>query len=174
MNRDWLERELSRQLAPVEAPRNLWAGVARRRIAGRDASRTGWVLWPVIALLFVVASADLMLHLAGGSNFHGDLRQMAQVPVRGPVLTAALYEGGDQSDPWVKCTVVNHMHPSATVSMASGHWIAAWRSESQGESVERHIAPPAGARANRRALWSATECTSCHIDLRTGEGRTRL
>ena len=174
MNKDWLDRELSSQLAPVEAPRDLWSSLTRRRIASRERLRNGLVLWPVIAVVFAVASGDLLLQLAGGPVLPRNLRQMTQKPVRGMVLEAALYEGGGQYDPWVKCTVVNHMHPHATVSMASGHWIAEWRSESPTESAERHIAPSTGANVHGAASWSVTECSSCHVDGRGFDGRTRL
>ena len=171
MNKDWLERELSSQLAPVEAPRDLWSSVTRRRIAARDFSRNGLVLWPVIAVVFAVASGDLLLQLAGGPVLPLSLRQMTQKPVRGTVLEAALYQDGGSYDPWAKCTVVNHMHPHATVSMASGHWIAEWRSESPTELAERHFAPSPGATVKGAASWSATECGSCHIDGRGFDGR---
>jgi hypothetical protein len=82
---DWMERELVRQLAPVKAPDSLWGRVrdARRtrRVAGAQA---GWILWPAVALMMLVASGDLAWQMdrARNSAFHPvESRQYAVLPI---------------------------------------------------------------------------------------------
>jgi hypothetical protein len=56
--RPWLEMELTRQFSPVSAPESLWNSIqspARRR-AGAGVGARPWVLWPVTALILLLAS----------------------------------------------------------------------------------------------------------------------
>ena len=72
-SRQWLENELARQLAPVEAPPSL-----QLRLRPREPRGSGWNLWPVLALLMLFAGGDLLWQFArlrhiaqfGGDSAH--------------------------------------------------------------------------------------------------------
>jgi hypothetical protein len=74
----WLERELTRQLSPVAAPDSLWNRIQFTRPVPR-AVATGWVLWPVLTILMMFASGDLIWQM---TRSRGTLRQMTQFPGR--------------------------------------------------------------------------------------------
>jgi len=63
--RKWLEGELARQLGPVRAPDSLWARIERERRRRNSGTRRSfeWVLWPAVALMLMIASADLFWEL---------------------------------------------------------------------------------------------------------------
>jgi hypothetical protein len=55
----WLEAELARQLGPVRAPESLWTAVQSGARHREPRIRMSLVLWPVVALMLLVASGDL-------------------------------------------------------------------------------------------------------------------
>lgn len=61
---DWIEKELARQLTPVRAPNSLWSRVESARRGARSASlsggQAGWILWPAVAMMLLLASGDLL------------------------------------------------------------------------------------------------------------------
>ena len=83
----WLEGELRAELAPVAAPPGLWARLARRRHVAPTR-----LLWPVIVLALLLASADLLWEF---TKARGSLRQIAQPAASDLALVAA---GAGQCD----------------------------------------------------------------------------
>lgn len=55
-----IEKELARQLAPVRAPESLWGRIDAARRTGRSSAQAGWILWPAVALMLLLASGDLL------------------------------------------------------------------------------------------------------------------
>jgi len=103
--RQWLEMELTRQLRPVSAPEFLWNRIHEKHSV-RGALPTGWVLWPVLALLMIFASGDLVWQMA---RSRGTLRHLAQVSGRQLRIVTSATPACDfwSSDPeeirnWVK------------------------------------------------------------------------
>ena len=58
---NWLERELTGQLAPVAAPATLWFRIHARTEAGRRLSFSA-VLWPSMAVLVLTIATAAALH----------------------------------------------------------------------------------------------------------------
>jgi hypothetical protein len=56
----WLEAQLLRQMAQVKAPDTLWPRIEAERRARKALPRTGWMLWPVVATVMLLASGDLV------------------------------------------------------------------------------------------------------------------
>ena len=56
---DWIERQLARELFPVDAPGSLWGRIEGARRMNSGSRRAGWILWPAIATLLLFASGDL-------------------------------------------------------------------------------------------------------------------
>lgn len=71
----WLEAELRTQLGPVSAPAGLWAKIQSPGAVRRADSGPTRLLWPVIAFLMLLASADLLWEF---SKARGGLRQTTQ------------------------------------------------------------------------------------------------
>ena len=59
-SQDWLKAQLLRQMAQVKAPDRLWTRIQAEERARKAVPRTGWILWPVIATVMLVASGDLL------------------------------------------------------------------------------------------------------------------
>ncbi|HWF09558.1 MAG TPA: hypothetical protein VG297_13905 [Bryobacteraceae bacterium] len=81
---NWLEGELSRQLAPVTAPQSLWD---RIEAGGRSAHRRpshAWVLWPVAAALALMALAGVW-RIRSGTAEPDPFREQELVLLRTPV-----------------------------------------------------------------------------------------
>jgi hypothetical protein len=47
-------------MAQVKAPEGLWGRIQAEQKARKAAPRTGWILWPLIATVLLVASGDLL------------------------------------------------------------------------------------------------------------------
>jgi len=47
-------------MAQVKAPEGLWTRIQAEQRARKALPRTGWILWPVIATVMLVASGDLL------------------------------------------------------------------------------------------------------------------
>ena len=62
---DWLERELRRELAPVEAPQGLWDAVQGQR---NPAKRRVLRRWPVAAILTVALAIGTLWMVARGEQ----------------------------------------------------------------------------------------------------------
>lgn len=71
----WLETKLREELRPVSAPGGLWTKIQAPGAVRRAESGPTRLLWPVIALLMLLASADLLWEF---SKARGGLRQIAQ------------------------------------------------------------------------------------------------
>lgn len=69
-NQNWIEKHLARELSPVSAPRSLWGRVEAARRSDRPSSRAGWILWPAVAAILLVASGDLAWEVG---KAHGSL-----------------------------------------------------------------------------------------------------
>jgi len=158
-NRDWLDGELSRQLAPVRAPGSLWAAMSDRR--RRNPAQAALVIWPLLSVLFLTASADLLWQ---AGRFGAGLRHLAQSA--GPEHAMSGRRAGEQTAPviWVKCSIPNDLPTQAGNIRRRGHWIAAVRYQ--------RAAAPAMQLAARNDAWSGAtarsrtelECASCHMD----------
>jgi type VI protein secretion system component VasF len=64
---DWLDLELSHQLAPAEAPDELWERV---RPAARPESprRRAWAAWPIAAIVMVLIATGTLFLAAKGER----------------------------------------------------------------------------------------------------------
>jgi len=62
-DKNWIEKELARHLAPVPAPESLWGRVEAARRSARSSPQAGWILWPAVALMLMLASGDLLLEM---------------------------------------------------------------------------------------------------------------
>jgi hypothetical protein len=97
----WLERELARQLAPVNAPASLWNRIQepRPRFGRSDSLR--WLAWPAVVLMTLIVCAGLFrrmdrarqpdrepVEFAGSSNVF-DLRSSDFAAIRSWVKTQA-------------------------------------------------------------------------------------
>jgi len=51
---------LLREMAQVKAPDTLWAGIRAEQRARQTPVRTGWMLWPAVAMVLLLASGDLL------------------------------------------------------------------------------------------------------------------
>ncbi len=165
-NNSFLERELARQLAPAAAPGHLWAGIVERRSSRRQAHGVGLMLWPVIALVFLVACADLLFQLGRGAALRQRVRQIAQNVGGRTLVAAADFGGNGNPEIWVKCSGNNKMPRHAAVALAGGHWIATWNSEPAQRPMAQSVL--------RNAVWNATDCASCHVDGHPLDGGRRL
>lgn len=103
---DWLEGKLRAQLGPVSAPAGLWTKIQAPGAVRRAESGPTRLLWPVIAFLMLLASADLLWEF---SKARGGLRQIAQPEAAELAAVAASPEACDlySNDPvrirqWVK------------------------------------------------------------------------
>jgi hypothetical protein len=56
----WIEAQLVREMAQVKAPEGLWTRIRAEQSARKALPRTGWMLWPVVATVMLVASGDLL------------------------------------------------------------------------------------------------------------------
>jgi hypothetical protein len=56
----WLEKELTRQLAPLPAPDSLWRRINQPVPDQRPATAPDWVFWPVAAAMVLLALAGLL------------------------------------------------------------------------------------------------------------------
>ena len=56
----WLEAQLVREMAQVKAPEGLWTRIQAEQGARKALPRTGWMLWPLVATVMLVASGDLL------------------------------------------------------------------------------------------------------------------
>ena len=80
---DWLDLQLSHQLAPVEAPEGLWERIQsadrpRTAMAGPTARRhDAFNAWPIAAILTLMAAAGTLWLVAKGEEPALDLRQLA-------------------------------------------------------------------------------------------------
>ena len=61
----WLERELTRQLAPVTAPASLWSRIERPQ----PRASLRWVAWPAVAIVTLIACAGLLRRIDQASDF---------------------------------------------------------------------------------------------------------
>ena len=102
----WLEAELRAQLRPVSAPAGLWTKIQSPGAVRRADSGPTRLLWPVIAVLMLLASVDLLWEF---SKARGGLRQTTQPNPAELAALAASPEACDlySSDParlqkWVK------------------------------------------------------------------------
>ena len=85
----WLKAQLLREMAQVKAPENLWAGIQAEQRARRALPRTGWMLWPVIATVMLVASGDLLwqsVNAASGRSGHTDEQSWVRVKAGQPAV----------------------------------------------------------------------------------------
>ena len=80
---DWLDLQLSHQLAPVQAPDALWDRI-QQATGPRPAPRTtpALALWPVAAILTLMAAAGTLWLVAKGEQPSLDLRQLAIEQIR--------------------------------------------------------------------------------------------
>jgi hypothetical protein len=78
---DWLDLQLSHQLAPVEAPEALWGriqgGMARGAGPRPARPRVALAAWPIAAILTLMAAAGTLWLVAKGEEPALDLRQLA-------------------------------------------------------------------------------------------------
>jgi anti-sigma factor RsiW len=74
-NGEWLEAELTRQLAPVAAPEALWDRIRNPRPSVRPAST--WALWPAITLTILAASCILVWQISHARGAITDLSQLS-------------------------------------------------------------------------------------------------
>jgi hypothetical protein len=74
---DWLELELSHDLAPVEAPGELWDRV---RPGARREPRRGrvWTAWPMAAVIMILIAVGTLLLVAKGEQPAPATRHLAQ------------------------------------------------------------------------------------------------
>lgn len=72
---DWLDAKLRAELTPVSAPIGLWAKIQSPGAARNTEAGPTRLLWPAIAILMLLASADLLWEF---SKARGALRQTAQ------------------------------------------------------------------------------------------------
>jgi hypothetical protein len=85
----WLKAQLLREMAQVKAPENLWLGIQAERRARKASPRTGWMLWPVIATVMLVASGDLLwqsVNAASGRTGRTEERAWVRVKAGQPAM----------------------------------------------------------------------------------------
>ena len=75
---DWLELELAHHLAPVKAPEALWDRVQR------PPQRVPRPLWPIAAILTMMAAAGVMWMAAKGQQPGVDLRRLTAQQLNTP------------------------------------------------------------------------------------------
>lgn len=59
----WLERELARQLAPVNAPESLWDRIGRQQSTPHRRVSLEWMFWPVVLAMLLLAFSGVLLTL---------------------------------------------------------------------------------------------------------------
>jgi hypothetical protein len=59
-SKNWLQAQLVREMAQVKAPEGLWTRIQAEERARKALPRRGWMLWPVVAAVMLVASGDLL------------------------------------------------------------------------------------------------------------------
>ncbi len=89
---NWLADKLREELRPATAPDRLWARIQAPAAASRAETGPTRFLWPAIALLMLLASADLLWEF---SKARGSLRQFAQPD---PSTIASLASAADACD----------------------------------------------------------------------------
>ena len=64
---EWLELELAHQMAPVEAPDELWERV-RPAARPEPVGRRAWSAWPIAAIVMILIAAGTLLLVARGEQ----------------------------------------------------------------------------------------------------------
>jgi hypothetical protein len=83
----WLQAQLMREMAQVKAPDTLWTRIQAEQRARKALPRTGWILWPVIATVMLVASGDLLwqsVNAASGRVMRSNERAWVRVKAGQP------------------------------------------------------------------------------------------
>lgn len=65
---NWLQAQLVREMAQVKAPESLWTRIQAEERARKALPRTGWMLWPMVATVMLVASGDLLWQSVNASS----------------------------------------------------------------------------------------------------------
>lgn len=74
-SKNWMENELARQLTPVKAPASLWGRIESARRAKHHSRQAGWILWPAVATLLLLASGDLVWEIGKARASLGPLTE---------------------------------------------------------------------------------------------------
>lgn len=70
MAEKWIEKELTRQLAPVAAPETLWDRVSGHRQRGqRRPAPVKWMLWPVAAAIILAVAGGILINRSNEDRF---------------------------------------------------------------------------------------------------------
>ncbi len=70
-------------MAQVKAPDGLWLRIQGEQRARRATPRTGWILWPAIATVMLLASGDLVWQSVNAAS--GRVSRPAIVRVKAPL-----------------------------------------------------------------------------------------
>lgn len=73
---EWLELELAHELAPVEAPNDLWERV-RTAARSQPPARRTWLAWPVAAIVMILIAVGTLLLVARGEQRPAASRHLA-------------------------------------------------------------------------------------------------
>jgi hypothetical protein len=70
-SQEWVKAQLLREMAQVKAPDSLWPRIQAEQRARRALPRTGWILWPAVATVMLVASGDLLWQSVNAASERG-------------------------------------------------------------------------------------------------------
>jgi len=159
----WLEMELARQLGPVAAPEGLWGriSVARKPVAA------GWVLWPVLAMLVLFASGDLVWQI---TRSRSGVREMAQIGRQQLRIVTSATPACDfwSDDPaeirnWVKAK--GNMDVGLLPARSEeGSLVGVKLVEAHGERIAAIAYKTGGGEASLLVSASQAACLMCHVE----------
>jgi anti-sigma factor RsiW len=113
---DWLDLQLSHHLAPVEAPEALWnriqSGTVLRPACPRAPRSVTAAVWPIAAILTLMAAAGTLWLVAKGEEPALDLRQLAIVLLRSSEPVELHSSDPEQISAWMRRAGLNVTLPS--------------------------------------------------------------
>jgi hypothetical protein len=92
-------------MAQVKAPDGLWKRIEDERRARRAQPRTGWILWPAVAAMLLLASGDLLWELgkSRGEVIRFSDREVASLQSKNPAEITAWVKSKADMDVDLSC-----------------------------------------------------------------------
>jgi hypothetical protein len=187
----WLEAELLRQMAQVKAPDTLWKRIQSEQRSRQMPSRAGWVLWPAVATILLLASGDLLWQIgkARGDVIRLSDREISRLASENPAEIRAWVRTNADMDIDLACGQSRGIELSGVrLLRVRGELVAAISYQSQGKPATllvskkglefRRMEPQAPD--SRLVSWSSRDrsyaiawqhasdveasCMSCHVE----------
>jgi len=136
MARGWLEAQLLRDIAQVKAPDTLWANIRAEQRARQAPVRRGWMLWPAVAMVLLLASGDLLWEFgkARGSLIRLSDHEVARLASDNPTEIRAWVKTKTDMDVDLACGQAGRVRLSGVrLLRVKGELVAAISYQSEGK-----------------------------------------